>query len=243
MSGDLSDEPDPEQVGAWLDEARALRGEIERVDDTLRQAEDSTRLNPRMLTQAGPPPGTETALRGGLETLEYAALSLRFLANSVIDATRMSGDASPVRDPDTRAHLAAVLTMLAAAARTYGRLVRMVPHGSEAVKSALTAELDAARLLQDRLARLLEPQNAADGRYSEWPVRGEILCHVDRLRAGLVVNTAPQVVPSRPRPRPRARMAPRVRPATVPPGKTVRPLAVYRERARDRRQRDLTSVS
>jgi hypothetical protein len=86
------------------------------------------------------------------------------------------------------------------AIRTYGRQVLTLPHGSEPVKSALTAELDAARHLQDRLARLLEPRTAPDGGYSEWPVRGEILCHVDRLRAGLVVDTAPQGLPRRPRP-------------------------------------------
>jgi hypothetical protein len=246
MAGDLSDEPDPDQVGDWLVHARALRGELERVDDMLRQAEDSTRLNPRTLRQADLPPGAETALRTGLGTLEYAALSLRFLANSVIDATRVSGDASPVRDADTRAHLAAVLTMLAAAIRTYGRLVRTLPYGSEAVKSALVAELDAARQLQDRLARLLEPQTVPDGGYSEWPVRGEILCHVDRLRSGLVVDMATQILPrQRHRQRralPLTRMAPRLRPPTAPAAATVRPLRVHRERPHHQEE-DLTHVS
>ncbi|MBO0805143.1 MAG: hypothetical protein J2P25_18960 [Nocardiopsaceae bacterium] len=231
MATDLGDEPDPNQVGGWLDEARQLRREIERVDDTLRQAEDSARLNPRILAQASLPPGTSRTLRGGLETLEYASLSLRFLANSVIDATQAAGD-SPVRDADTRAHLAAVLTMLAAAVRTYGRLVRTLPYGSEAVKSALTAELDAARNLQSQLARHLEPRASADGGYSEWPVRGEILCHVDRLRSDLATGTSPQVLPPPlRRPRPLARIAPRLRPATTPGTRTVRPLRVYLERA------------
>jgi hypothetical protein len=247
MAGDLSDEPDPDLIGGWLEQARTLRDEIERVDDKLRQAEDSARLNPRVLGQPDLPPGTETALRGGLETLEYAALSLRFLANSVIDATRVSGEESPVRDADTRAHLAAVLTMLAAAIRTYGRLVRTLPHGSEAVKSALTAELDAARNLQDRLARLLEPRSMPDGGYSEWPVRGEILCHVDRLRAGLTVDTASLTTPPQRRMRPLVkmaplRMAPRVRPVP-PPGGTVRPVRAYQQRPKKTRQADLDLTS
>ena len=38
--------------------------------------------------------------REGLETLEQAALTLRFLARSVIDATRVSGEESLVRDAD-----------------------------------------------------------------------------------------------------------------------------------------------
>jgi uncharacterized membrane protein YccC len=198
MSGDLSGEPDSDRVGDWLEQARALRGEIERVDDTLRQAEDSTRLNPRALARADQPPGGEQGLREGLETLEQAALTLRFLARSVIDATRVSGEEGLVRDADTRAHLAAVLTMLGAAVRTYGRLARTLPHGSEAVESALAAELDAARQLQEQLARHLEPRAVPDDDYSQWPVRGEILSHVDRLRAGLKADT---IVPDQRRPR------------------------------------------
>jgi hypothetical protein len=81
-------------------------------------------------------------------------------------------------------------------------MVRTLPHGSEAVKSALTAELDAARLLQAQLARHLEPRAVPEGAYSEWPVRGEILCHVDRLRAGLEVDITTRVRSPRPRVRP-----------------------------------------
>lgn len=202
MSGDLSHEPDSQQAGEWLDQARSLRREIERVDDTLRQAENSTRLNPRVLAQpkADVAPEGERALRDGLEALERAALTLRFLARTMMDATHTSGEESLVRDADTRAHLAAVLTMLAAAVRTYGRLARTLPYGSEAVESALSAELDAARMLQDKLAGHLEPRALPDQAYSEWPVRGEILSHVDRLRSGLKADT---IVPHQHRPRPR----------------------------------------
>lgn len=221
MTSDLGEEPDTDQVGQWLESARSLQKDISRVDETLRTAEESTRLNPRVFGQDSLPPGTELVLRGGLETLEYASLSLRFLARSVTDATRESGIASPIKDSDTRAHLAAVLSMLAAAVRTYGRLVRTLPYGSDALKSALSAELEASRQLQDRLALLLEPRNAPEGSYSEWPVRGEILCHVDRLRAGLTVDMTTQVNPRRPRPK--VRMSPRVRPAATPVEGTVRP--------------------
>lgn len=204
MAADLGDEPEPAQVSGWLTRARGLFGEIERVDDTLRQAEDSARLNPRALRQPATLPDTEGALRGGLETLEHATLSLRFLARSVSDATRMDSDASPVREADTRAHLAAVLTMLAAALRSYGRMARTLPYGSEAVKSALTAELDAALQLQDRLAVLLDPRSKpGDEGAAEWPLRGEILSHVDRLRADLAAEPADPGNPA-----PRAETAP-----------------------------------
>jgi Fusaric acid resistance protein-like len=192
LAASLAAEPDPARLSEWLDKARALRGDIERVDDTLRQAEDSARLNPRTLRVQETLPETETALRGGLETLEIDALTIRFLARSLFDATRVPSGASPVRDPETRARLAALLNHLAAAIRTYGRLVATMPAGDKSLESALTAQLEAAHRQQDALADLLEPHATQDGEASEWPLRGEILSHVDRLRTGLRADEIPR---------------------------------------------------
>ena len=217
MAGDLGDEPDQSRVGGWLTQARNLRIEIERVDDTLRQAEDSARLNPRALRMPGTPSLAEVTLRGGLETLEHAALTLRFLARSVIDASRVESDASPVRDAETRERLAAVLTRLAMAIRTYGELVRTLPSGDDSLESELTAELAEALELQDQLADLLEPRIVPDGGATEWPLRGEILSHVDRLRSGLAADSIAHPIPRRRTERP-ARPLPRplVRPLSRP---------------------------
>ncbi len=214
----------------WLTRARALRDEIERVDDTLRQAADSVRLNPRVrLSPRGRPgpgatgPGrrpavpddllvTEVALRGGLETLEHATVTVRGLARSILDSAGIDSERSPVRDEQTRARLADVLGNLADAIRTYGRLVQLYPSDSEQLTAELTRQLAAAHREQDELAAVLEPRVPAEGGSSEWPLRGEILTHVDRLRTGL----RPEAVPrpdsaraalarthrSRPRPRP-----------------------------------------
>jgi hypothetical protein len=224
MAGDLGDEPDQSRVGGWLTQARNLRVEIERVDDTLRRAEDSARLNPRALRMPGTLSHAEVTLRGGLETLEHAALTLRFLARSVIDASRVESDASPVRDAETRERLAAVLTRLAVAIRTYGELVRTLPSGDDSLESELTAELAEALELQDQLADLLEPRIVPDGSATEWPLRGEILSHVDRLRSGLAADSADSIAhpiprrrterPARSLPRPLAR--PLVRPLSRP---------------------------
>ena len=46
MAEGLAEAPDPRRAAEWLDRTRALRGEIERVDDALSQAEESVRLNP-----------------------------------------------------------------------------------------------------------------------------------------------------------------------------------------------------
>jgi hypothetical protein len=183
---DLTDE-----AAQWLVQARALRDEIERVDDALREAADSARLNPRALVKssgAAPVTVTTVALRGGLEALEHAALTLRGLARSVLDSAEVASEASPVRDRETRVQLASVLAKLGEAIRTYGRLVQLTPVGSESLESELASELDEAHRLQDELADLLKPQAKA-GRPSEWPLRGEILAHVDRLRTGLNVET------------------------------------------------------
>jgi len=156
-------------------------------------------------------------LRGGLETLEHAALTVRGLARSVLDAAAIDSSASPVRDACTRKRLADVLTQLGEVIRTYGRLLQAMPAGSESLESELAAQLAETHQLQDLLAELLEPRadvlpadDAADGAPrdgagTEWPLRGEILTHVDRLRTGLTASSIPRERrQSRPRPRPRA---------------------------------------
>jgi hypothetical protein len=211
MAADLADlpdgdAPDPDRVVQWLDQGRALRGEIEHVDDLLRQSEDAARLNPRTLRAPGTGPAAEVALRGGLETLEHAAVTLRVLARSVLDSSRIPSAASPVRDEQTRARLAGVLTQLGEAIRAYGRLVQTPPAQAEPLASELAARLEDAHRQQDELADILDPRTAPEGGSTEWPLRGEILSHVDRLRTGLDVDLGELALPpARPRPRPRRR--------------------------------------
>jgi hypothetical protein len=224
----------------WLTEARELRDKIEHVDDTLREAADSVRLNPR--TRLGrrteEMPAAEVALRGGLEALEHATLTIRGLARAVLDSAGSGSKLSPVRDERARERLAAVLGALAAAIRTYGELVQTMPSGNADLEASLAEQLARALELQDRLAEVLEPRpdpvpaaaaftgaasngdgsngDGEDGSTTEraaetagvgarvaateWPLRGEILVHVDRLRTGLRADTIPR---QRVKPRPR----------------------------------------
>ena len=187
MSADLAEVPDTEvpdagTVDAWLDRARKLRGDIERVDDELTKAEESVRLNPRGLGL----PTTEVSLRTGVETLEHAALIIRVLARSVTDTSMIDNAGSPVRDPETRERLAAVLHRLAQAVRAYARLVQTLPARDEPLEAELSQQLDKAHRQQDDLAELLRPDPEDD----EWPLRGEILAHVDRLRTELRLDPA-----------------------------------------------------
>jgi hypothetical protein len=234
MGADLADDPEPAIVTEWLIQARALRDEIERVDDTLREAADSARLNPRALVGTAESvhvSDMNVSLRGGLEALEHAALTVRGLARSVLDGARIDSSANPFRDAATRARLADVLTQLGAVLRTYGALVQTMPAGSESLESELAARLEETRRLQDLLADLLAPRPCpvpvtetghadADGDRaaefiagSQWPLRGEILTHVDRLRTGLTADSIPREPgPAGIHPRPIRLRAPRLRP-------------------------------
>ena len=144
------------------------------------------RLNPRRLRYPDPAAG----LRDGVDTLERAAIDLRVLARAVADSARLDSDDSPVKDPETRARLAAVIAELAAGVSAYGQLIEAgrPPAGSPQPQTGPIAEeledhLEEAQRQQDRLADLLatDPAERPDG----WPLRGEILAHLDRLRGEL----------------------------------------------------------
>jgi uncharacterized membrane protein YgaE (UPF0421/DUF939 family) len=177
MADGLSDGSVLDRSNDWLGRARSLGSEIRRVDEALREAEESVRLNPRGLRL----PNAAISLGGSLETLEHEALVIRVFARSIADSIRLAGDESPMRDPDTRGRLAGVLRQLAAAVRSYGRLAT-VP--DTAVRRQLEAELEqylaAAQDEQNRLSELLGTDPAA--RPVGWPLRGELISHLDRLR-------------------------------------------------------------
>jgi gas vesicle protein len=206
MADGLAEAPDPRRATEWLDRTRALRGEIDRLDDALSQAEESIRLNPRRLVAANPAAG----LRVGVDTLERAATDMRVLARSVVDSVRIDSEHSPIREADTRARLAAVLAELSAAVRSYGQRLEAEPAGAaerhryfgpsglspEPIAEDLEDHLEEAQRQQDRLADLLrtDPAERPEG----WPLRGEILAHVDRLRSELQPEHLPDQSQVRP---------------------------------------------
>jgi hypothetical protein len=167
---------DPDQTDAWLGRARALAGEIQHADDALGEAEDSLRLRPSALR----PARTAVPLRNGLETLEHAAVTIRGLTRSITDEVRLPEGSAAMLATDAPGMMAGVLRQLAAALRAYGGLIRAdltdgrVPDGSEVER-----HLVQAREQQDRLAPVLRdaPGEASAG----WPLRGEMLVHLDRL--------------------------------------------------------------
>jgi hypothetical protein len=164
----------------WLAKARSLGNEIRRVDDALRAAEESTKLNPRSLRL----PYSTITLRESLEILEHEAVTLRVFTRSLVDSTRLDGDDDPLSHPDMRRHMVGVLRELAAAVRTYGSLATELDVPShELLESELERHLAAARDEQDRLSELLGRDPAA--RPVAWPLQGELVSQLDRLRAEL----------------------------------------------------------
>jgi len=215
--------PDPRRAAEWLDRTRALRGEIERVDDALAAAEESVRLNPRKLRAGNPAAG----LRDGVDTLERAATDMRVLARSVADSARIDSEHSPVREAETRDRLAAVIAELSAAVRAYGQLLEAepVPGGlaefaAEPITEVLEDHLEEAHRQQDQLADLLstDPADHPEG----WQLRGEILAHVDRLRTELEPEHLPRLAPRKPHWGERHR-AQRHRGEVIPAGRGGRP--------------------
>jgi uncharacterized membrane protein YgaE (UPF0421/DUF939 family) len=192
MAAGLDDGSANDSVRAWLDRARALGNEIRRVDEALAQAEESTKLNPRSLRL----PHSTVTLRQSVESLEHSAITVRVLARSLADATRLAGDNNPLNDQNVRRGLANTLRELSAAVRTYSSLAtELDAHGHEVLKADLKRHLAAARDRQDRLSALLATAPAA--RPVGWPLRGELISHLDRLRSELAAGTPDQ----RPRPR------------------------------------------
>ena len=183
MASGLADGSAPDRAAAWLARARDLGGEVRKVDRALSEAEDSVRLNPRglHLTHAG------VALRTGLETLEHVAVDIRVLARCIADGSSLDGPVGPVNDGKTRDGLAAVLLELSAAVSTFGRLVPAdIASRHEPVESELEQHLTAAEEQQDALAGRLRSEAAAGE--AGWPLHGEVLMHLDRLRTELQVE-------------------------------------------------------
>jgi Aromatic acid exporter family member 1 len=199
MAAGLRETPSHEEAVGWLDRARRLGRELGRVDRALGDAEDSIRLNPR----ATGLPHASVVLRTGLESLEHVWVNLRVLSRSIADSTR--GPDDPAFGRAAQEHLAGMLAELAAAMRAYGRMIRSEVTGDTGdVDSELRRSLSRAERHRERLAGALLEMSAGDP--AEWPLRGELLTHLDRLVNQLRVEHRTRVREVRPHGRPYRRL-------------------------------------
>jgi hypothetical protein len=210
MSEGLRRDPSHEETVDWLTRSRTLGRELARVDRALDDAEDSLRLNPRATSL----PHASVALRTGLEALEHVWVTIRGLARSIADSTRGADD--PAFGRTAQDHLADLLENLATAMHVYGRMIRSEVAGDTArVESELRQSLGSAEDHRDRLAATLSRMSANDP--SEWPLRGELLVHLDRLLDQLRVEHRTSARERWPHRRP-----PRRLPMRTTPGRSAR---------------------
>ena len=130
-----------------------------------------------------------------------------------MDSTCLADEDNPLAGPDVRRRMADVLRELSAAVRTYGSLAtEFDASGHDLLESELEHHLAAAHDDQDRLSELLGTDPAAGP--VGWPLRGELISHLDRFRTGLEAGKPD----SRPRRRrDRAWRLPPARPRRLPP--------------------------
>ncbi|WP_433250037.1 FUSC family protein [Actinomadura nitritigenes] len=194
--------PDGRELTRWLSRARSLNREILRVDTELRKAEESVRLNPRARGMAD----AMVVLRECLEALEHCGISIRGLARALIDHADEPERPDRLREAETRERLAVAIRHLADAIDTYGRMSRQeFTTGSTDLEESLAEHLEQARRMHAELLDMLHD----DG--PDWPLHGEVLVHLDRLRAELQFRQRTRV---RRRPVHRLRI-PRPTPATT----------------------------
>ena len=179
MANDLAAGAGPERTGAWVARARRLTAEFEHVERALGQAEESVRLNPRGTTVIDP----RVYLRRRLETLERATLTIRGIARSLNDSVGIDGEVNPVRDVPATQRIADVLRELAAALRAYGQLARSKSVDRDALKRDVDHHLDEASEHQGEVREVLRADPSAPS--TSWPLRGELVTHLERLRGEL----------------------------------------------------------
>ncbi|GAA2717110.1 MULTISPECIES: FUSC family protein [Streptomyces] len=163
------------QAAARLHEARRLDHDIVQVDASLRQAEDSLRLNPRVREGLL----FRVVLRTGLDALEIAAVVLRVLCRTLTDlAKERTGE--PMFTPEVAEALREVCQHLARAVESFAVLITtQVSRNAEKAEDRLMEELAAGRAARDRAAHLL--LEGVQRHPRQWQLHGALLAEIDRI--------------------------------------------------------------
>ncbi|MFJ6754772.1 MULTISPECIES: aromatic acid exporter family protein [unclassified Streptomyces] len=171
-----------EKAAAHLHEARRLDNDIALVDASLRQAEDSLRLNPRVREGLL----FRLVLRTGLDTLEICAVVLRVSCRTLTDLAK-SHQAGPMFPPPIAGALRELYGHLAVAVESFAELITaQVSANAEQAEEKLARELTTARVSRDRLAVLLREE--AGVHPAAWQLYGALLAEADRVLDELGVD-------------------------------------------------------
>ena len=176
LSEELSSPTPVERAASRLHEARHLDQDIAAVDGSLRQAEDSLRLNPRISEGLL----SRLVLRTGLDTLEICVVVLRVLARSLTDLAKRRAADQPLFPKEMAIALEELFDHLGAALVSFSVLVStQVSRNAEEAEARLATELSAAWDRRERVAELMlrQVQEQPDA----WQLHGSLLAEVDRI--------------------------------------------------------------
>jgi len=167
-------------AAARLHEARALDQAVADVDDALRRAEDSLRLNPR----ASEPLVSRVVLRTGLDTLEICVVVVRVLARSLTDlAKRRSDNETLLAEVEAKA-LQELLSLVGDALVHFAVMFSShVTGDAEQAEERLDETLTLASGARDRAADLL--LDRVRELPLAWQLHGSMLAEVDRILSEL----------------------------------------------------------
>ncbi|WKE73261.1 aromatic acid exporter family protein [Streptomyces sp. WP-1] len=175
MGEEAADRIPWERAAERLHEARRLDQYIAEVDASLRQAEDSLRLNPRVKEGLL----HRVVLRTGLDTLEICTVVLRVLARSFTDLAK-ARESDHLFPPHVGATVEELLSEIGDAVVSFAVLVTAhLSADAESAESRLTAELHTAAGTRDRLAEQLREEIRAD--WANWQLLGAVLTETTRI--------------------------------------------------------------
>jgi Aromatic acid exporter family member 1 len=176
IADEFGDPPQVERAEAKLHEARRLDQHVAEVDEALRQAEDSLRLNPRISEGLL----SRLVLRTGLDTLEVCVVIVRGLARSLTDLAKRGERDAPLFPAPIAASLTDLFGHVGAAVASYAVLVTsQVSSNAEEAESRLAAELSAAWASRARAADLL--LNRVQQQPHAWQLHGSMLADIERI--------------------------------------------------------------
>ncbi|MBQ1106040.1 aromatic acid exporter family protein [Streptomyces anulatus] len=170
------------RAAARLHEARRLDHDIVEVDASLRQAEESLTLNPRVRQGLL----HRVVLRTGLDTLEICAVVLRVLSRTLTDLAKARTEES-LFPADVTELLQELFGHLADAIESFAVLVTtQLAADAEAAEDGLADALVRSRATRDRVADLLLEDVQEHPR--QWQLHGALLAEIDRVLAELDIE-------------------------------------------------------
>ncbi|MEU6922958.1 aromatic acid exporter family protein [Streptomyces sp. NPDC046631] len=175
MGEDVAGHVSVERAADRLHAARRLDHDIVEVDASLRQAEDSLTLNPRVRQGLL----YRVVLRTGLDTLEICAVVLRVLSRTLTDLAKARTDET-LFPADVAESLTELFGQMAGAVESFSELITTpLAQNAEDAEARLADALALSRATRDRVAYLLLEDVQEHPR--QWQLHGALLAEVDRI--------------------------------------------------------------